>query len=741
MANVTQTTDRVTEVEQQKKLDKGLRLGERNYASNADVAARAKGVVSDCVVDQEGYHATRRSRWKDMERVYNLESLSENADSYGIHLGTVFAGTEEFAAKMAQTIFSGREYISGTPEDREYGNRAKAAVALVREQLKNELHLEDRAIPLFREAALKGCVVMKVVPSKRVVRTYRRPVDSRETDEGVQYIFSKPEEVEIADTRYVGYQVLAEDFRIPSTASSIEDAHWCGDFSYMTEQEIEDGAQRGIYEKAQWNKLKKQAAQSSSHKHQRRGAGNIVQHQDTADAGPHIDQYSIFEWWGEFDLKGDGVLRPCVITLAMKATTEGTHYSTATSEVLRITENPFFHQQKPYVSYRPLAREKEFWTKSPAECLANNSYYEDEMAMYALMAAALESSPPLEVGEDSGVLDDELDGFLPGKSYRVERTGQVGFVTPPARSGIGFQSAQFLSAQAKENAGLGKPANAPRVSAAGIMTDAQQLDLRTAAWVQGFESQFLKKIGELLHGYNRQFMTRERKLNVLGMDGINAEDIRVITPTDLAIDIRFEAIVGRTLLQQATQIQGLVNMMDRMMMMNQVNAQGGQPPAFDIQAVMWTILSEGFQIRDKNILTAAVDPMDMPTPQEEQVMFARGDRPEVQKGENLAAHAQAHIAFLRSENYQSWDEQKQQAFVDHIRETIDMLGRRAQQELPDIDEMLREALGKEPPQPTRPGFGQNSGGAGVAQPTQNPNSPAMRRPSPGMMQAPNNGAV
>ena len=37
------------------------------------------------------------------------------------------------------------------------------------------------------------------------------------------------------------------------------------------------------------------------------------------DKGPHIAQFCQFEWWGDFDLKGDGEVVPCVITVVLPA--------------------------------------------------------------------------------------------------------------------------------------------------------------------------------------------------------------------------------------------------------------------------------------------------------------------------------------------------------------------------------------------------------------------------------------
>jgi len=741
----TEKSNRAPEVEEQTVLEENLGIAGKNMASDKDVASRARAVVVNCLLDQEELHVSRRGSWADMEKVYNLQSLNPNADAYGVHMATVFSGIEEYAGKMNSAIFgTGREIIDGTPEDREYGRQASAAVAMVREQFRNELRLPQSGMEIFREAGIKGAIISKLVPSTKVHTIFTRDVSSRtpEGEKETQYIFGDPQEIEVADTTYESKPVLAEDFRIPSTANGVKDAAWCGDFSYWNSTEIDDAVARGHFSKEAAKRLyeDKAEAEGTVQKSPTNSRGTKVALGDKPDDGPHISQYAVFEWWGLFDIKGNGRPIPCVVTLAMPKMADTPQYATNDGEVLRVTRNPYFHQRAPYIAYRPLSRLNEFWTKSPAECLANSSYFEDEMALYGLMSAALESSPPLEVGDDANVLDSELDGWLPGKRIRVEQSGNMGYLVPPNRSGIPMQVAEYWANKSAEIMGLGKPSNAPRVAAAGVMTDAQQIDMRTAAWISGFETQYISEGAELLHAYNRQFVTKERKINVLGVDGLNAEDVRTVKPEDLVVEVRFEPIVGRALLQDATQVQGLVNSLDRMMMMNLQNLQQGRPPYFDTQKVMWMILSMGYGIKDKNVLTQFVDPLDMPTPSEEHHLFRRGERPQVMKGENFMLHALEHMAYAETDDFAEWEEEDRVAFVDHIRETLDMMGRMAQAAMPQLDEMAKALLGTTGVEGTRPGV-PASGGAGPAQAGQSPGSPAFRGPSQGQGFAPNNGAI
>lgn len=754
MKQVTDKRGKAQPVKEQKELEKALSLGQRNYADDMDYRSRAKDVIASCIQENETGHAQRVEVWDKLNRVYHLESLSGNARDYGIHLGTIFAGVEEYATKMAATVFNGRPLVGGKPMDRDHGKKAKAAVGLIEEQLRTELKLEEQAIEFFREAGIHGAAIWKVVPSAKVHRTYKRDVRSRETDEGTVYEFAGMEPVEIADTRVEARPVMPTDFRIPITARSIEDAAWCGDYSYPTEQELRDHVDRGWYDAQAVEELLQPTEEGSSgSKPPTYGTANSrfpiaskVGTKDQADAGDHLAQFGRFEWWGEMDLHGDGRVIPVVVTIVSPATETGStdvKFVPSLGTVVRITENPFFHQRKPYVAYRPLPRQKEFWTMGIAEVLANNSKYEDDLAMVGLMGAFYEMSPPMEIGVDAGVDEDELDGFLPGLRYYAEQTGQVGFIAPPARSGTGFQTAEYFSTKAEKNMGLGRPDHAPRTPAAGVMTDAQQTDLRQMAWVTAFEQQTLIPLAELLHGLAQQYLTKERKIRILGMDGIHAEDVTTVDPTDLAVDVRFEPVVGKQLLQQGAQVQGLINLFDRAASLNMMSLQLGKPEPFDLVKIVETLMRDGFMVRAGDYMNSMLDPSELPTPQEEHYGFQQGERPVVHKNENHMAHAMAHMTFMQAGGTNDWEPEDRQAFIDHIHDTIQEVARTAQQAMPTVQDAFDELLGRTGDEPSRKGMSGAEGGSGFAAPGQSPGSPLHRSPArgAGLQMGQNSGAM
>jgi len=747
---VNDSPNEVHDLETQQEFDEAQKLDD-NYAGNADIRSRAQRVVSGCLTQVDAYYMRLASNWRQLDSLYNLESLSESARGFGVHLGTPFAGVEEFAAKIKDTIFTGREFVNGTPDDRDNGEKAEMAVALVQEQILQEMKLEIGAMPMLRTAGIFGASIQKCVPNSKVIRKFTRKRTARPTaDGGHRYIFQDPEEVEHTLTNYERLPVAPQDFRIPPTAGSVDDAAWCGDYSYPNEKELQDCVDRGLYSKEHVDNV---ISKDESDQTRRGAAGAIINDRligrgDQPDSGPHMSQYARFEWYGLFDLHNTGDFRECVITMLMPSNgaDTGIHKHTE-GQVVRITTNPYDHQLKPYAAFRPTERENEFWTMGPCEVMANNSVFEDEMAQLSLMTAYQECSPLIEIGEASGVDPADLDGFLPGSHYEAEVTGEVSYLTSPQRSGIGLQMAEYFANRGQAAIGLGQPQNAPRSAAAGIMTDAQQLDLRLSPWVDAYERQMIARLAEFAHAYNRQFMTVERKVKLMGIPGLRVEDIRTVSPVDVDVDIRFEPIVGRRLRLESMQVQGLMNMLDRMMADNMQSMQTGKGEKWDTSMVITKILERGFQFTDDSIKVAGSDPSELPTPQEEHYAYSLGERPEPKRGENTMVHLQQHIQFVQGGGTAEWRPEYRQAFIDHIYETINDMSREAMNAAPQLGQMLQELMGQVPGESTRPGMNDDQGSRGFSMPTTGPgNSPMFRNPqatpqaSAGMSMSPNMGA-
>lgn len=733
-----------------------------NYADNEEVAERAERVVMGCLSQAETYHQNRRSKWQRMDKVYGHHSLSWIAEERHVHMGGPFVAVEKYAASMTEAFFGNPQgFIRGYPE--EYGpdnEKGRKAARLVEEQMCYEACLPKDALTHFREVGIYGVRFGKVVPVPRTFRRKWRNVESLSaakeagfTDRTV-YRFSDVREKEMTVTTMQVIPIHPNDFRADESANDLNgeggvwqrQASWCGDYSYPLRAEVEGLADLGQYSKSRVNTFFDEYS-TPGVKSPWQEIPRIVNTQSEGEnygaqpaTSPHLEKCARFEWWGDFDLEDNGNAIPCVITILVPEQNNTPYFKQTQTlphgRVVAVRENPYYHQRKPYVFHPFLKRDNLLWAPSAIELAARHSKYVDELASNALNQSDWESRPITEVGLDA---ETELEGIFPGAKIPVAAINQIRHVEYPRGSGNTIQVLEYFSAKDAELVGLDVENVAPRVAAAGVLQESQQVDMRTVAHMHPYEKFWIEPIAQFFHDYNGQFMTAERALKTLGPDGQGAPDIRIVNPTDVGLRMRFEATASRQIVQKAFQGQQLLNLLDRVMVMNQQRLMMGMPPIGDEYELLKRIMHDLFGIQDyQKILLETSDPTKIKTAFQEHSMIAAGERPGIQRGENTYMHAMSHMMFLINGGASRWTPENRQYLVDHAWETLEIAYRMAENAAPDVVQMMQglmgqaDAAGMQPTNPTRPpSNGGGAGGRGVAaMGGQQPGSPLIRRPTP-----------
>lgn len=700
-ATVLDTAQQTYTLEEAEQFDDAFRL-DRNHAGEFGTRDRAEKTVHACLQRAESAFQRRKSTWLRLDKLWRLHSLSPNAEAMQVHLGGMFEAVETYAVKMKEAIFGVHGYIQGVPEEYSSDPKRAALVAkLIQHQLDAELRLPLTAIPDFRDTAIFGTKVEKLIPDRKIHRTIERSVTAVSMPDGAtRYNFSDPEEKERVSTRYERLGVHLLDFRIEETSDSIQDAGWCGDYNYPTEQEVNDLVTRGDYDReavAQFNAIRSDMAglKDEAHLHQQgvlRRTGRQQPIGASPDAGPHVYQFARFEWWGDFQIKSDGPFVPCVITTLYPAENQQPLLSVPHGRgvVVRVSRNPYYHQKKPYLYLPCIKRAGEFYGMGVGEVTSRHSHLEDELATAALMAAQLGASPPLMVDERAGLSTEDIPGFLPGATLTPDNLEGLAFLQVPRTAQEALLAAQWFENKGKRVAGFGEQMTAPRVAAAGVVKTAQEEDLHLIKYVDAWETCFIVPCAQMVHGLNKQFMTEERKIQILGAAGIEAPDIRTVRPDDIAVDLRFEATASRKLVQKAFQNQQLLNLLDRGVAMNVQRAMMGQPPVIDEVELMKVVFADGYGIRAfERILIPSADPRSLRTFSQEHVLFVKGERPGVQRGENTIMHLQGHILFVQAGGTAAWRPEDRQAFMDHVYDTLEEFQRQFESSMPGVQQMVQ----------------------------------------------------
>ncbi len=753
-AKVIDRDEKVHDLETAQAFDLAEEL-DKNHAEDPVVAERAKRVVLDCIARVESGHQTRIARWRRMNDLWWQHSVSKRASEMGVHMGGPFRAIEEYAIKMKSAIFGQTGFISGTSERYEDGEKGKLTALMIEDQMRNEAKLPQTALEDFRTTAIYGVRIGKVVARKRAETILKRELEVKELGDGdTEYIFGKVEEEEIGWTENLIVDVPPEDFRIEPTSDSVKDAGWCGDYSYPTTMEIDERIARNEYLEApiheffeRWKKSHsdKQVHKSSPHRSIQGHLGTVG---NEPDAGPHIEQFCCFEWWGDFDLRGNGKPVPCVITILVPASQDTpTFKPLPDGAVVQIRRNPYHHGQKPYVAHPLFKRRRHFWSMSMAELVGKHSSYSDDLHCLALLAGEWEASPMWEVADAAEIGEHTMDGFLPGKNIPVAEGGHISPLAPPVRSGAAVQLAEYFSRASNDVAGMGMTNAAPRVAAAGLVRDAQEVDERLKALIDAYENCFLVEAAELFHGLNQQYMTRERKVKTLGVQGLSAPDMTTVTPADIRIGMRFEPTVGRKLAEKAFQNQAMINWWDRSVQDTMMRMQTGQPPLFNLEEMAKRIFRDVFGITDwERLVHENVEGVMLRATDEEHRLFALGEVPSVQKGEKTWVHLYAHLKFLQEGGADDWEAARRQALIDHITETLTVYHREVEAMQPGTGEMLAamfmpqimEAGGPSTGMPAAAEQGAQ-GGRGYRAPGGSPGSPLFGRETGGMTPMPTQG--
>lgn len=736
-------------------------------------------MVYDCLAMTESTIRSRQGRWKNAEQLDRLESVSENADEFDVHLGRPMKDLEEWAGKMNQAIFGANHaLVGGTPEDEGDREKAELSMALIEDQLISEAKVKKRALANFRSTGKYGTKFYKVYPDKNVVYSFKQNKEVVPLPDGGEYMkFSNPEEVTQSIDQLRMDPISVYDFRIPETANDIEDASWCGAYSYPTKEEILGRAKRGELNEAKvkqaikWldnhrpkNEQKPAVGAAPDLRLGRSETGAHAIEAAKAEGSPNIEEFSCFEWWGDYDIDGDGVAKPCRGVVLVPASENRPVFSTGMHEgcfVVCLQRNPYFHQKKPFVFHPVRKQEGTTYSMSIMDMGARMSRYEDELWTLGLVGGMLEASPPIEYGDAADLDGDELEGFMPGLKLPVAEVGHIKSLDLGRSSNIAASWAGILDQNGSDIVGLGGAKAAPRVAAAGILDEASKEDLRTLMYISDFEEYCWIPAIELAHGFNKQYLTQERAIRALGIRGARARTISTIRPDQVAVDIQFRAEIGRKQKQKVFQAQHLLNHRDRLFMSNAAAAQAGQPEPYDIREVDRRILSDGSGVGDIDaIIKPGQDPQSVLTAHEEHRLFAQGQRPGVALSENKMMHFMAHTRFLQEGRAEEFTPEDKQAITDHIYDTLDELYREFEQNAPGMGQLVAMQLeqGIQGMQSTMPGQGDfyqrsgqsqqqtqgmvsQGGGRGAASPTQSQGSPIFRGPGSSGAASPGGGAA
>jgi hypothetical protein len=220
--------------------------------------------------------------------------------------------------RVHATVYGSSTYITIEEWPGELADHAKAWQDALQWIFENELDIENVSNSWFMEAIIHGTSVVKLTWERLEREIIAYSADGK---------IIKKERQEIKNQPVLTHVPLSE-FYIPMGAKSIKDAEWCAHRIRSTYGQLKLREFNGLYKNVD---TVTQVSEFSG--------GEYEDHRDMLEGSRQSlqEEFHIYEVWCDYDLDGDGLQKPILVT-----------YHRPTNTILRVQANPYNHKRKPF---------------------------------------------------------------------------------------------------------------------------------------------------------------------------------------------------------------------------------------------------------------------------------------------------------------------------------------------------------------------------------------------------------
>jgi hypothetical protein len=229
---------------------------------------------------------------------------------------------------------------------------------------------------------------------------------------------------------------------------------------------------------------------------------------------------------------------------------------------------------------------------------------------------------------------------------------------------------------------------------------------------------------------NQQFMSYEQVIRAVGAAGLNYTDRYTVGPQELIGRFLVQPLASFKLLTKQTQVQQLVNLLDRIPMFAQIYG----PQSVNGIKLLAHVMEFGFDIRNTgDFVKLPPDESSLLTAIQEQELWYHGKVPPVRSDDNHLRHALIHMEELKSERFEYLYKHDNGAAARaraHIAEHMQVLALTQEMQEKQIMDMQQVANSMQIQPPPMGGIGMDEAKldvAGAGAPGQEPGSPNVRR--------------
>jgi hypothetical protein len=722
-------------------------VGFPNLAGNEAVAERAKSAVLGCLKDTLNTMEFLRNKWLILYRLWRGE-MSMAAFGISLHSPTPFKIVESIHPRIMRTIFGSERWFQlygvGDHDD----VQARAQEALCRDQFR-AMGYKGKTSRFVRDGLIYGTAIQKTYwkqeIGERAFRVARRVPDPR---------IAGASKVELDDVKRVEMMfdgndtqpIPIFDFLGPPSASSIDEAEWCCDRSlwpdYKVKQMIELGHWTGLESLAD-DPGTDSGSMSDEFKERKAYAYGVFDSRNSTQA-PHVPHYQVIDWWGPLVVEDNNGNLTTRLGNVVMVQPEGK------ALIARVTQNPFWHGKKPYQVWRPTDVSNELYGVGAIEMIARLSREKDKKRTLLMNATQLEGNPMWAVSDQSNIPPGVLVA-QPGLVVRCPdpKNSIMPLAFPPV-SDAALKAENILEAEMREVSGVTAPVigvNDPMGGTGKTATqsnnDLDEANMRLSGGITNFDIEVTAPMLEQMAWNNMQFQSYEKTIRDVGPMGIKFRDRFLIRPEDLIGRFIVQPLSGFRLTTKMTQVQQLLNVLDRAPIINQMYG----PAAVKMTKLLAFVLEHGFDIRNADeFIQLPPEESKLMTAIEEQEMWYHGNVPPRRPDDNDMRHILAHMEEIKAERFQLLEQSDPGTAADaraHIADHMRKIALQQEQQEKMMMDMAQAAAA----QGIGGGEGGGGGPEGAAEPGQDPESPKMRvnetereTKSEAMTNAPNAGA-
>lgn len=493
-----------------------------------------------------------KSRLNDFLNLYRCKPTRKyhKKAKANVFVPEFFRAVETLATQIYQILFSEDPFFS--VEGREFQDiqQSKILEAMIDYQT-NEMEFKRKVLSLLRSLLINGVVVVEHGWKNEQRRITKKVKETNET--GAEVINEVEENIDIADRpEFENVDLL--DLYIDPNVTNIKEAEWVMIQQKFTYTKLKAWEKAGFISNVEELKgrEKKSSSKTDSLKEKRlKDAG-------FDPSGTAKKEFTVYLFWGKIKKKW--------LDASLDETDEGEEeiegrVIACLDVILKKSENPFWHQEKPFISCSLFEIFNEFFAMGLGQICESPSYELNDTHNQILDHKTLSIYHMLLKGKASGLKRKDFK-IEPEKVIDCEDITQVRELRPDPTAMS--QAVQVESIIRKDIQDASAPATIQGIKVQGTITATESGQIygeganRVRTLAMSIAEQLIKPLLQKFYQLNQQYMTTKKIVRIIGIKGF---EYLTVKPSDVIGNYDFIPKVMTDIQNRVSIRQNLVNML------------------------------------------------------------------------------------------------------------------------------------------------------------------------------------